>query len=152
MTHLQPLLRLDGAAEGDMINLEGEFDFAAYRTGVEVYESLRERAEIIGGLVTKEGDGVIGVYPWNGPGSFRLHFPADDETVERIDVVDQDGDLEEIWTIEELRERAENAEPVLEAMEKHMSKVEEDEEPEHGETYRIDFGEGELVPTDEDDA
>lgn len=149
MTHLQPILSPDRAAEGDMIHLEGEFDFPAYRTGSEVYDSLRERAEIIGGIVTKEAPGVIGVYPWNGPGSFRLFFPAADETVEKISVVDTNGDTEDEWTIEELRQRAENAQPVLDHLEENMTQA--DEETDDSDRYRIDFGEGELVPVDDEE-
>lgn len=59
MTHLQPIYMPDrGKNDCDMINLEGEFDFRADLPGGEVYESLRDRAGIIGGIVTKENGSV----------------------------------------------------------------------------------------------
>jgi len=149
MTHLQPIYLPDrGKDDCDMINLEGEFDFRADRPGEEVYDSLKERAEMIGGIVTTEGKNEVRVYPWNGPGSFVLHFPAKDESVEQIDVLDRDGEVVEEYPIEQMIERGKAAKVATDYLNEHMEEADEDT-PEENETYRIDFSEGELVPADD---
>jgi hypothetical protein len=158
MTDLYPIYRPNyGKNDCDFIHLEGEFEFRADLPGTEVYEMLRERAEMIGGLVTKDAEGEVRVYPWNGPGSFRLHFPAGDEPVDQIDVLDRDGNTVEKFSIEQMIERGKAAQVGVDFLEKHMKPAEESEsepnwvdgEPEK--RYRIDFASGDLVPIDEED-
>jgi len=149
MTHLQPIYRPDyGKDDCDFIHLEGEFEFRADLTHDEVYETMFERAEMIGGLCRKAGDNVLQIHPWNGPGSFLLRFPANDEPLEQIDVVDSDGEIVDEYPIEQMIERGKAAEVGLEILNEHMEEA--DESTDDGDRFRIDFGEGELVPVEED--
>lgn len=154
MTHLKPRYVPDYYDDGTgNIHLEGEFEFPADWDGITVHSELRDRAELIGGVVTMEGGSRTRVYPWNGPGSFRLQFGGAKEPLESITVLDDDGEPVEEYPIEELKEMGREAEKVTAALNETMTPTNEsddNDEPEHGKTYRIDFGSGELVPVDDE--
>lgn len=149
-THLQP--RVLPAREGRdraQVELEGELVFGADAALDEAFDHLRSISEVIGAVVTREGDGTVRAYPWNGPGSFRLHAPAGDEPVDRIDVLARSGEVIERHPMPELRERGERTATLKAALEKHMSPA-EGAEPDP-ETFRINFADGTLDRVDADE-
>jgi len=149
-THLEPAYRPEWGNsnpdwEDGQIHLEGEFDFPADQPAREIAKMLRERAEQIGGVVTHDRtNGNIDVYPWNGPGYFRLRYDVDDEgaRISEITVFDGVGKPASHDTVEELKERGEVSSRIVE----HIESADDVEE---GGLFRI-TGDG-LVPVDEDD-
>jgi hypothetical protein len=153
-----PLYRLNyGKNDCDFIHLEGEFEFRADLPGARIHELLRDRAEIIGGLVTglrRASDGGrrhFDVYPWNGPGFFRCSYPEPGEPIDIIIVFDGDGTVDEKYIVEQMKTDAERVQPAIDYLEKNMKPADESSDPEHGKRYRLDFSKGELVPVDEED-
>jgi hypothetical protein len=109
-THLQAAYRPDWENsnpdyDDGQIHLEGEFDFPADQPARDVAESFKDRAEVIGGLVRhNKTSGHIDVFPWNGPGFFRLSYDPDnpDARVEAIIVFDGNDDPARHDTVDEL--------------------------------------------------
>jgi hypothetical protein len=111
-SHLQPVYRpprdsSNPDLEEGRIHLEGEFDFPVDQPPSEIADSLAERAEIIGGLVThSRNDGHIQVHPWNGPGFFRLIYDPDtpDPRIEAIAVFDRNDKMARFDNVAALKE------------------------------------------------
>lgn len=92
MTHLSPRYAPDWGR--GQLHLEGEFDFPHDLPARDVYEDFTDRAEVIGGFVThSSSEQYLGVYPWNGPGHFRLYY--DDWTRPITEIAVHDGDDDE---------------------------------------------------------
>jgi hypothetical protein len=89
------------------IHLEGEFDFPADQPAQDVAESFADRAETIGGIVSHSSSaGHIDVYPWNGPGFFRLTYDPDDPEarIDSIVVFDRNNDPARHETVSKLKD------------------------------------------------
>lgn len=117
MTHLTPRYCAHWSDDRDYIHLEGELDFPVDLAAEDVLESLRDRAEAIGAIVTHDsGDEFFRAYPWNGPGHFRCHFDSLDEPVTRITVHDTDGDEVSSHDIDDLEEEGQKAAELMAAV------------------------------------
>lgn len=117
MTHLKPRYCTHWSDNQDYIHLEGELDFPADLAAGRVLESLCDRAEAIGAIVTHDdGDEFFRAYPWNGPGHFRCHFDSLDDPVTRITVHDTDGEQVSSHDIDDLEEEGRKAADILAAL------------------------------------
>lgn len=128
------------------IHLEGELDFPADQPAREVADSLRDRAEHIGAIVShNEQAGHIDAYPWNGPGFFRLSYDVDEPnaSVDEISVFDRNNDLAAQISMDDLIENGEMVHSILDKV--SFDRVDDDDET----LYRITT-DG-LVPVDRDD-
>lgn len=95
------------ASEG-MLNFGGEHDYAARQDAREMYESARERCEILGGYATHTpAKQYLTIVPAMESGAVRAHYEHDDALghpiVTRIECMDRDRDVAAEYRVTELR-------------------------------------------------
>lgn len=116
--------------ENHLIHLEGEMEFKRDLTMEEIYQTLHERAMKIGGAVTiHEGGEKIKVTCWNAM-EFILYGDGMDgrlEEIKSIDTAERDNPETVTHTLEELEEKAEKTEKIVDALENASWEIEEKE-------------------------
>lgn len=108
--------------ENGTIHLDGEMDFGAETPLEDVYESLWDRAEMIGEIVTKESETHVKVTGQRGMLAYHLYAESPEEPVNRIKSVNRRKDEEVEKPVSEIKEEGREAQEFIDFLEEQAEK------------------------------